>query len=383
MAVFEPRVSMDSTPYGTEDALSSEPQPVWGKNLGSDPPYNDYMQYMCGVFFVEMWTNDDEGFPMPEGCYSTREMDLPPVQRAQLTFIKPHVGIIFREQNGLKHLCRVNGELKRCEYMIVFNVKAVNLDPGMDIMDLYTMCLGPKCGKNYHVFEKGRGISESKTQVAVVSTKAPRWGISSRDLPTDRHTGFTLLGRSQYTEELDMSTALNFQAELNGDDQNPIQAGAVIRVYLWPLTLWNLETGCSVECIPQEVPAIKQCGDGNPLQCDALPVVTSPTGHNRINMMKIKMPDAMDRITNFVSHTIKISGLTVPQMGFFPSRLGAQVTNSDDEYPMYTTSTYFWYKVPGQKRQRRGLSRMGSPCTGRNRSSLTRRTPFIFACAWA
>ena len=32
----------------------------------SDPPYNDYMQYMCGVFFVEMWTNDDEGFPMPE-----------------------------------------------------------------------------------------------------------------------------------------------------------------------------------------------------------------------------------------------------------------------------------------------------------------------------
>ena len=66
MAVFEPRVSMDSTPYGTEDALSSEPQPVWGKNLGSDPPYNDYMQYMCGVFFVEMWTNDDEGFPMPE-----------------------------------------------------------------------------------------------------------------------------------------------------------------------------------------------------------------------------------------------------------------------------------------------------------------------------
>jgi hypothetical protein len=58
MAVFEPRVSMDSTPYapydhrrrsgdvGTEDALSSEPQPVWGKNLGSDPPYNYYMQYM-------------------------------------------------------------------------------------------------------------------------------------------------------------------------------------------------------------------------------------------------------------------------------------------------------------------------------------------------
>ena len=27
------------------------------------------------------------------------------------------------------------------------------------------MCLGPKCKKNYQVFEKGRGISESETQV--------------------------------------------------------------------------------------------------------------------------------------------------------------------------------------------------------------------------
>jgi hypothetical protein len=346
MAVFEPRVSMDATPYGTEDSVSSEPQPVWGKNYGSDPPYRDYMQYMCGVFFVEMWTNDDEGFPMPEGCYSTREMDLPPVQRNNLKFIKPHVGIVFRERNALKHLCRVNGELKRCEYMIVFNVKPVSLYVGDHIMDLYTMCLGPKCSKDYNVLEKGRGISESETQVAVVSTKAPRWGISSRDLPNDRHTGFTLLGRSQYTEELDMSNALKFMAELNGDDQNPIQAGAVLRVYMWPLTLWHLETGCSVECIPQEVPALKQCGDGNPLPCDALPVVSSPGGEPRNNMMKIKMPDQMDRITNMVSHTVKVSGLTVPKMGFFPSRLGAQITNDEDVYPMYTTSTYFWYKVP-------------------------------------
>ena len=48
-------------------------------------------------------------------------------------------------------------------------------------------------------------------------------------------------------------------------------------------------------------PFTSSCGGG----CDQLCQVTSPTGHNRINMMKIKMPDQMDRITDFVSHTIK------------------------------------------------------------------------------
>ena len=111
-------------------------------------------------------------------------MDLPPVQRNQLAFIKPHVGIIFREQNGLKHLCRVNGELKRCEYMIVFNVKPQNgLLKGDHIMDLYTMCLGPKCGKNYHVFEKGIGISESEPKVFLSKSVKRRRQIILVEIP--------------------------------------------------------------------------------------------------------------------------------------------------------------------------------------------------------
>ena len=39
-----------------------------GRHEGSAPPYSDYAQNLCGMLFVEMWSNDDEGFPMPEGC---------------------------------------------------------------------------------------------------------------------------------------------------------------------------------------------------------------------------------------------------------------------------------------------------------------------------
>jgi hypothetical protein len=54
----------------------------------------------------------------------------------------------------------------------------------------------------------------------------------------------------------------------------------------------------------------------------------------------------MDEITQDTTHTIKIMQLTLPMDGYFPTRVGVQLTREDDSAPKYTTSTGFTWKVP-------------------------------------
>ena len=64
-----------------------------------------------------------------------------------------------------------------------------------------------------------------------------------------------------------------------------------------------------------------------------------PRGSGRNNVIKLKLPADMHSITASTQHTVKVTGLTRPVAGFFPTRIGAQVTRPDDSRPSYTTSS--------------------------------------------
>ena len=48
----------------------------------------------------------------------------------------------------------------------------------------------------------------------------------------------------------------------------------------------------------------------------------------------------MDDMNGDISHTLSITSMQQPAEGFFPTRVGAEVKDERDRFPMYTTSTY-------------------------------------------
>lgn len=54
----------------------------------------------------------------------------------------------------------------------------------------------------------------------------------------------------------------------------------------------------------------------------------------------------MDVITGTIFHTLKITNLTLPASGFFPTRVGVQLTQEDDSAPQYLTSSGMIWKFP-------------------------------------
>ena len=91
----------------------------------------DATQALCGYLFMELWSNDMEGFPVPKGCfYSPVQQDFSSSIDLQMPRYRD-VGIIFAP-NQLKSSCTypdLNSAGKEiptnlpCEYQFVFNAK--------------------------------------------------------------------------------------------------------------------------------------------------------------------------------------------------------------------------------------------------------------------
>ncbi|CAE8707368.1 unnamed protein product [Polarella glacialis] len=101
-----------------------------------------------------------------------------------------------------------------------------------------------------------------------------------------------------------------------------IKAGALVRLFLWPLTQWSLpEESCVAECVPQS--PLMSCAAP---ACSAFPVVTSPFRGGR-NVVHLTLPEEMEPITDEVMHTLRLSGsyFPLPPGGFLPSRWAAEL----------------------------------------------------------
>merc|ERR1719215_1495721 len=105
-----------------------------------------------------------------------------------------------------------------------------------------------------------------------------------------------------------------------------IKASSILRIFLWPLTQWDVALRCTAQCIPFDDVA-NPCGAVQDCRGDSL-----VPNFNR-NYLKIVFPVAMSRMTDEVSNTIELSGLVFPKGGFFPTRFGFELRRADDTKP--------------------------------------------------
>jgi len=297
-------------------------------NTGGPPEFQDgeeikpanKKQMICGRLFVELWSSDPEGFPMPAGCYYGKKYKDNEERNIVQNFFREFF-LEFPAGSGLR---------QNTDYQIVMNTQVQNIAKGDVLVDLYTMCVGTVgCERPYQVFEKG-SAEASKSTESPATLSDPSFG-------TD---GF-LLQRGKPTDGvLNLSEMNILQFKLTGGEDNAaIIANCLVRVYLWPLTLWAVGEGsCSAEC--RKYHANNRKCEG-PVGCTPEEVVP---GSERRNVIKIQLPTEMHQITGTTTHTIKVTGLTLPVGGYFPSRVGAQVTRPDDSRPDYKTSTGFLMK---------------------------------------
>jgi hypothetical protein len=295
-------------------------------------------QWVCGRLFNELWSKDTEGFPMPSGCYFGKTLrDRPPTDQSTLLLpLFRELYLSFPAGSGLK---------QNTDYQIVINTEFKNIVQGSNLLDLYSLCVGPTgCARPYQVFEKGTTEASSGTLAGAAAGAHPSF---------NSQYGFQLQRGNPVDGLLDLSTMSIVQARLRGqDDNSAIQKNCNLRIFMWPLTLWDLGTGCSAECVPYHANT-KKC-DGT-ISCTTEEVVI---GSDRKNIVRLKLPADMDSITSTIQHTVKVTGLTLPVAGFFASRVGSQVTMPDDSRPSYTTSYGFLMKQadPGMTTGRLVLS---------------------------
>ncbi|CAK8996055.1 unnamed protein product [Durusdinium trenchii] len=105
-----------------------------------------------------------------------------------------------------------------------------------------------------------------------------------------------------------------------------LQAGDLLRLYMWPLTSWDLKV-CEAQCVPQS-PAMS-CVEPT---CHAESLFSTPFKGGG-NVLEFVLPDGMEPITNHVMHTIVLRGphFRLPPGGFMPTRLAGELFSTDRE----------------------------------------------------
>eukprot|EP00971_Amphidinium_carterae_P103854 2056323-Amphidinium_carterae.1 len=185
----------------------------------------------------------------------------------------------------------------------------------------------------YEAIERGVGTLQS-------TPKAPAYG--SEGVMFNSDDGFKIIGGVS-ADLLELTGGSDLMFELKGDPfGGGIVAGSILRIFLWPLFHWNIETLCEAECVDYD-PVLYPCGTMQ--ECKGESVVPN---YQR-NVVKLTLPAEMTKIDDEIIHTIVVKALTLPEGGFFATRLAAEIsTGPDGLKPMYVESSgdYLW-KVSG------------------------------------
>lgn len=280
-------------------------------NAGEDE-ITEARQYVCGKIFKELWSSDQElGFPMPKGCYHrsygmTRELTM-----------------LFEKRSGLR---------AGYDYQIVLNgVAEEEATINGEYAQIFAM--DDTEIKPFEAIE--RGIAR-----LTETPQDPAYGSNGvKFLEPD---GFKIVrgtGANMYEVKGGSPLYIELRGEPTGGG---ITANSLLRIYLWPLTQWNIETQCIVECIPfDQVSA--PCGAIQSCMGDAT------VANFQKNSMIIRLPATMTRAETELYQTLVLMDLRLPEGGFFPTRLAAQISKDDDTKPDYITSVGdFLYKVPDE-----------------------------------
>ena len=149
--------------------------------------------------------------------------------------------VLFEERSGLKP-----GQ----EYQIVMH-GSVHGDAhsGGRYLDVFTMDdvnISP-----YVAIERGEATLMDSPARRANAAGAPRWLVPG---------GFRLIGDAvESMIRLEQGEAMKF--EIIGDDIYNIQGGSIVRVMLWPLTIWRLLSTCSAKCTAKCAVCGHVCGE--------------------------------------------------------------------------------------------------------------------------
>jgi hypothetical protein len=105
-----------------------------------------------------------------------------------------------------------------------------------------------------------------------------------------------------------------------------------------PLTQWNIANRCVASCIAHPETS---CGGDQTAEptCEVESVIGGlviQDSEYYINTIKITMPEGMTPISSTTSHTVKVDALEVPDGGFLPQVIPAELQPSDGDKP------HFW-----------------------------------------
>lgn len=354
-------------------------------------------QVVCGMLFKELASDHEFGFPVPRGCW----VDF---NRYGAEGRVVSVYMVFEPMNGLQALTRYTAVINVVLLQEVYNYTGLSDDPGL--IEVATMD---------DIYVKPEGIVDISwgnpdVPIARQSVRGPSnpggrfkeyegsWGGLPLRLGARKESreDTTVPSDDYFVDVNDTDFGMVFL--LKGDEQNPIQATSIIRIFLWPLTQWslNVQKNCGAECIPQAGRAcssyvvcqhqatISACKDfvppkeklwrdtrmmdcswyEGPSRCSLDGLSYTPAnGYSAMfsccacnggirfngNLIKLYMPVTMDSASgNTVIHTVRVYKVVpMSKKGFFATRFGAQVTTGADKFPHYiTTSGRYIIRTP-------------------------------------
>lgn len=286
----------------------AQPIPITAPTDADELP--EAKQSLCGRIFLELWSDDSKGFPMPRGCYYGSLMD----NRREL-----HV--VFEPKNGLE----AGGN-----YQMVLNLRAAAGASSADNL-LSVWSMDDAVEMPYSAVELG--------DARLSRNPKPASGIGEPRLMSSG--GLTLLDEDGGFKNLIELTSdpVSLLFRVQGDGRSRIVAGTYLRIFLRPLTVWNLRELCQAKCFPHRTLV---CGTIS--LCRAEAVVEK----GQRNIIRLQLPQTMTEIYGAtVQHTVRVSELSLPERGFFGTRIGAQVSTEGDSRVHYSeTSGAFIWKAP-------------------------------------
>ena len=215
------------------------------------------------------------------------------------------------------------------EYQIVMHGSVHgDADVGGKYLDIFTMedvSISPNVA-----IERGEASLVNFPEKRAIAANAPRWRVPD-GFKIERGTN----GVFQPVQGED-----RFLFSFTGDGNYKIRGSAIVRIILWPLSIWALASTCTATCYPSDV-RFYVCGPVP--SCSGSPVVLNSNN----NVIKMALPAEMTHAALPVRHFLDISGIRLPSGGTFATRFGAQVTDADDKNPNYIISSGdFFTKEP-------------------------------------
>ncbi|CAE7635772.1 unnamed protein product [Symbiodinium microadriaticum] len=337
-------------------------------------------QAVCGSLFLEMWTNDAAGFPLPRGCYYGPLYTDAPQFGGQTEASYREYFIEFDPKHALKEECVGTNRQSSCVYQLVLNMRIQHDEfiTRRELISLYTYCAGRAgyatiCGPRYSVIEYGQVIPKNGVWLPEINTtKLGR--VELLDLQeASRLTARGLRPDMQYDiweNALQMQASDAIMDELSGleistlslglrawpmEPEFPLQSSARFRLMFQPLTLWRLAefpSDCNATCVA--APGLS-CLDqrGLPVApCEVKALVDTNAVSDvpmQLNVMEFSFPNAFDEIPEDRSdeaHLLAFRGLRLPNEGFFTICMLVQYYELPDVPPSMVEAMPCAKKVP-------------------------------------